>query len=378
MRYLAAVSFLALLACGSEPSETPTASGGSGTAVDSGTCGTCDDMGSPVSGSETGLGSGEESGLDTGSTGAGSDTGETEPDPRQVLLETYAPRIWFSSEESYWPSSVQWAFPQLERFSDAEGQYWVRSIEPLDSPSDTLPFFAGQLDDAPIYGYWADKGGGIVDLVYFVYCPYNRGKSVLDTIWGNHVGDWEHITVRLLRDPEGAYSASQIYLSAHNFGGAYDFGGGEIELFEGTHPVVYSASGSHGFWAQPGDHVYASFGETDPVFDICVTLVCVDLVDRCAADLVWDTWEQVQGMDFFAQQGLEATAWPSWMNDDFTDPGKGDPALPGMGPIYRWGNPEDCSVLGVPVDVTDILGICRLENGPTGPLSKSTWGPELR
>ena len=37
----------------------------------------------------------------------------------------------------------------------------------------------------------------VADLVYFFYYPYNRGKEVLFTIWGNHVGDWEHITVRL-------------------------------------------------------------------------------------------------------------------------------------------------------------------------------------
>ncbi|MCA9701215.1 MAG: Vps62-related protein, partial [Myxococcales bacterium] len=120
-----------------------------------------------------------------------------EPDPRQDELEKYAPRIWFTAGEGYMPSEVEWAFPFLERFPDGEGKYWVRTTAALDSPSDTLPFFAGELATAPIYGYWADKGGGIVDLVYFVYYPYNRGKEVANTIWGNHVGDWEHITVRL-------------------------------------------------------------------------------------------------------------------------------------------------------------------------------------
>ncbi|MEX1364253.1 MAG: Vps62-related protein [Nannocystaceae bacterium] len=313
------------------------------------------------------------------STGS-SETGEPqpEPDPQQVLLQTYAPRVWFTPDEAYWPSSVEWAFPEQERFVDGEGQYWIRSIDPLDSPSDTLPFFAGDLATAPVYAYWADKGGGVVDLVYFVYYPYNRGKSVLDTIWGNHVGDWEHITVRLLEQPDGSYAPSQVYLSAHDFGGAEDWGSGEVALYDGTHPVVYVAWGSHGFWSQPGDHVYVSIGETDPVFDLCLTLVCVELVDRTEAGVAWDTWEHIVGLDFGAQQGLGGASWPAWMSDDFTDPGAGDPAVPGMGPIFRWGNPEDCSVLGIPVDITDIIGVCRLENGPTGPISKDTWGPELR
>lgn len=317
-------------------------------------------------------------GLDTGPADSGSESGTEEPDFRQILLETHAPRIWLTSDEEYWPSAVEWAFPELERYMDGEGQHWLRTIVALDSPSDTLPFFAGDLAGAPIYGYWADKGGGIVDLVYFVYYPYNRGKSVLDTIWGNHVGDWEHVTVRLVEGPAGDYAPSQVYLSAHDFGGAYDWGSGEVELFEGTHPVVYAAWGSHGIWAQPGDHAYMSIGETDPIFDVCITLVCTDLVDRTEAGVAWDTWEHVYGLDFGAQQGLMGVPWPVWMSDDFADPGAGDPSVPGMGPIYRWGNPEDCSVLGIPFDITDLIGICRLEDGPTGPVSKGTWGPELQ
>ena len=66
------------------------------------------------------------------------------------------------------------------------------------------------------------------------------------------------------------------------------------------------------------------------------------------------------------------------MSDDFTNPGAGMPTVPGMGPIYRWGNPEDCSVLGIPIDITDMIGVCRLEDGPTGPISKGTWGAELQ
>lgn len=300
------------------------------------------------------------------------DTGVVEPDPRQTALETYAPRIYFPANEAYWPSSAEWAFPFLERFPDGEGQYWVRSAAELGSPSDVLPFFSGELETAPVYGFWADKGGGVVDLVYFIYYPYNRGKELADTVWGNHVGDWEHITVRLVDD-----EPSQVYLSAHSFGGAYNWNGGEVELFEGTHPVVYSAWGSHGFWAQPGDHVYMTIGEVDPFFDICITLICADLVDETSAGVAWDTWEVVHGLDFFEREGLEGAQWPAWMSEDFTDPGRGDPALPSAGPIYRWGNQEDCSVLGIPIDITDMIGVCRLEDGPTGPVSKGTWGPEL-
>jgi hypothetical protein len=83
-------------------------------------------------------------------------------------------------------------------------------------------------------------------------------------------------------------------------------------------------------------------------------------------------------LDYAEGVGIGGADWPVWMSDQFTDAGPGDPAVPGMGPIYRWGNQEDCSVLGIPFDITDLIGVCRLEDGPTGPVSKGVWGAELQ
>ncbi len=385
------VGLVALLGCGPGPDGAADdgQTGGTESVATGGATTMAGTTGPSATTSATGSGGGSDSGsaatsatsavdASTGDDTSDAETGDTPTDPRQVMLETYAPRIWFTADEAYWPSTAEWAFAGLERFADAEGRHWVQTIDQLASPSDTIPLFAGDLSGASLYGYWADKGEGVVDLVYFVFYPYNRGKSVLNTVWGNHVGDWEHITVRLLEQPDGELTPSEVYLSAHSFGGAYPWGSGEVALFDGTHPVVYSAWGSHGFWAEPGSHAYVSIGRTDPVFDICLTLVCVDLVDETAAGVAWDSWEDVHGMDFFEQQGLEGMPWPVWMSDAFTDAGAGDPTVPGMGPVYRWGNPEDCSVLGIPIDITDLIGVCRLEDGPTGPVSKGTWGPQLR
>ncbi|MCB9706583.1 MAG: Vps62-related protein [Myxococcales bacterium] len=313
------------------------------------------------------------------STGDPPTTGDTattgEPvDPRLEALATYAPRVWLDKDEEYFPSSVEFAFASMTRFADGEGKFWIRSTDPLESPSDTLPFFGGDLESAPVYAFYADKGGGVVDLVYFFWYPYNRGKSVVDTIWGNHVGDWEHITVRLMKGPGDELTPIQAYLSAHSFGGVYEWV--EIERYQDTHPVVYSAWGSHGVWSTPGDHVYMSIGETDPVFDVCITLVCTDLTDVTSAGIAWDTWERVAGFDYFAKEGLGGEVWPVWMSDQFTDPGADPIDVPGGGPIFRWGNEEDCSTLGI--DISDLIGVCRLEDGPTGPISKDVWGPELK
>ncbi len=155
--------------------------------------------GAPTTGGPGGTGTATEG--SSGTTSEATSTGGPPPvDPRQEALVQYAPRVWLHSAEEYFPSSVEFGFPSMTRFVGPDGNYWVRSTIDLDSPSDdSLAFFLGDLDDAPVYAYYADKGNDIVDLVYFFYYPYNRGKEVVDTIWGNHVGDWEHITVRLLQ-----------------------------------------------------------------------------------------------------------------------------------------------------------------------------------
>jgi hypothetical protein len=378
---------LALAACSDAPVEaddvttaTTTTTSSSGAADD--TTATPTDP-TPTSGGGEATGSGDTTATTTTGESTASPTSEStaetttsDPpidDPRLLALRTYAPRVWLHPGEEYFPSSVEFAFAAMTRFVGGDGNYWIRSIQALDSPSDdSPPFFAGDLEGAPVYAFYADKGGDIVDLVYFFWYPYNRGKSAVDTIWGNHVGDWEHITVRLLRGPDDALAPSQVYLSAHSFGGAYAWT--DIERHDITHPVVYSARGSHGVWSAPGDHVYMTIGEE--LLDVCVTLVCIDLTDETAAGTAWDTWEDVAAFDYVAQEGLGGATWPIWMSEAFTDPGADPPTTPGGGPIFRWGNEEDCTTLGV--DISDLIGVCRLEDGPTGPASKGVWGPELQ
>ena len=312
------------------------------------------------------------------------------------FLATYAPRVWIAQNESYWPSSVDWAFPHLIRtpcFGDPSTimacgggispedttSYWLFTRESLDSPSDVLDFFHGcngystsnpcTISYAPVYAFWVKKSPQVdgnsfdfVDLIYFFYYPYNRGKEVVDTIWGNHVSDWEHITVRLMwtYDDQTGWSIKpvQIYLSIHDFGYIYEWDDEAIPKINNTHPIIYSAWGSHGVWPTAGSHQYGSAMGTA-------------LVDDCSEGTAWDTWNYLAALDYNLQQGLGGSIWPLWMSDDFANPGNcGDRSNPACGPIYRWGNMEDgCTT--IPFDGT----YCRLENGPTGPVSKGVWGP---
>ena len=292
------------------------------------------------------------------------------------LLATYAPRVWIAVGESYWPSSVDWAFPNLVRFINGT-YYWLRTREDLDEPSDVLDFFRGcngystsnpcTISDVPVYAFWAKKSFenlfDFVDLVYFFYYPYNRGKEVFDTIFGNHVGDWEHVTVRLMwsYDDQTGWSLqpAQMYLSAHDFGGIYEWE--TIPKINDTHPIVYSAWGSHGVWLTNENNGRHKYNEA-------CHLWCEDLTDWTSEGTSWDTWNNMAAFDYNLKQGLGGNIWPLWMSDDFTSPGNcGDPSNPACGPIYRWGNPSCCSV----------FGYNRLEDGPTGPISKGVWSPGI-
>ncbi|TFH66227.1 MAG: DUF946 domain-containing protein, partial [Gemmatimonadales bacterium] len=322
---------------------------------------------------------------------------------KAASLQLYAPRVWLADYEPdhpegeiYFPSSVEWSFDHLVR-SFYSSNWWLFTLDALGSPSDVLPYFHGcdsvstgspcNLSDTPVYAFWdeveIDVAGEMVivhDLIYFFYYPYNRGKELLATIWGNHVGDWEHASVRLTPhwdEGEGwSLEPAQIYLSAHDFGRNYGWDQMNTEIgysvflplilrqpssalklgsapytdtaIDGlmssiaTHPVVYSAWGAHGLWQYPGQHVY----QQTPVGD---------LSDWTGTGTAWDTWLNLIAFDYDAESGLAGSTWPVWMSDNYANPGVGD-SDPSSGPIYRWGNDE----MGCDDPLSDN---CRLENG---------------
>ncbi|MEK8131010.1 Vps62-related protein [Paenibacillus filicis] len=265
---------------------------------------------------------------------------------KNTLLQMYAPRIWMAQGETYFPSSVEFAQPHLQRYlNSSSGNYEYKTVQPLSSPSTKLPFFAGDLANAPVYAFWVEKEYNNIDLVYFQFSPYNLGKVVVGSEFGNHVGDWERITVRLAKftDNNNLYvKPVNVYYGAHSFGTGYRWD--EVTKVNGTHAVGYSALGSHGMWKDPGSHVYQN-------------IVVAQLTDDCSAGTAWDTWNNMKNYEYFPSQstgrGLN-TSWPEWLNKDYTNPNSGS--------VYRWGNPSQGSLFGQPL----------LDNGPTGPQEKTS------
>ena len=267
-------------------------------------------------------------------------------------IQVYAPIIYMHSKENFFPSSVEFAFEHLIRYQDKHGNYCVKSKLGLRKPSSIVNYFKGDLESSKIYAFWVDKRDGIKEISYFIYYPYNRGKKVLKTLWGNHEGDWEHGTIRFKwKEVDGNLQLLpyEVYLSAHHFGTTAKWE--EVEK-ENGHPVFYSAKGSHGMYFHEGKYIYQR-------------LVIGKLVDECNKGLKLNgaNSNTIVAFDFRAKKGLKNNAWPNWMRKDFATAGE-NPENPSENPIYRWGTTKE---RGKAI----FLNFYRLSAGPTGPISKA-------
>ena len=138
------------------------------------------------------------------------------------------------------------------------------------SDNDDSPISCGHRkkghSDAPAILIVVEKDDGVVDAFWFFFYSFNKGNTVLNVRFGNHIGDWEHTTVRFVNGEPTA-----VFLSEHNFGDSYTYNamekkGKRVSREKGfaklsyadvkLQPVVYSAVGSHAMYAVPGSHPY--------------------------------------------------------------------------------------------------------------------------
>ncbi|KAL0114705.1 hypothetical protein PUN28_011780 [Cardiocondyla obscurior] len=208
-------------------------------------------------------------------------------------------------------------------------------------------------------------------VTYWMFYPFSEGKTIcvldlgffgtwpIPTIggvcigtlkeYGSHIGDWEHMSL-YFKDNEYPLA---MYVSAHDAGAFYQYdpqNGTFIYesqetrkgLFQkptfpekvytagGSHPILFSARGSHGLWTAPGKHKFVRVPR---------------LYDESGFGTAWPTWKR---LELLLEEDNEPL--PGWM----TFKGK-------------WGNPSsNCHPLAK-------LGfnICEFVDGPTGiPMKK--------
>jgi hypothetical protein len=122
----------------------------------------------------------------------------------------------------------------------------------------------GGKSDAPAVLIVVPKENGVVDAFWFFFYSYNLGNSVFNVRFGNHVGDWEHTTVRF---QDGVPKA--VFFSEHSFGEAYTWdavekSGKRVSTRPNQcntnanppQPVGFSATGTHAMYATSGVHPY--------------------------------------------------------------------------------------------------------------------------
>lgn len=226
------------------------------------------------------------------------------------------------------PSSIEYAINSPDTTIDEENNIFVDGMVKGD---EIIDYFYGDLSTAKVYSYWVDKSGDYVDLVYFVFCPYNESKKISGKWWNNHIGDWEHASVRIKVTESGVVPVKVAY-QTHSF---VDYAVWSDAEKEETHPVVYISKGSHGMWKQEGDNAY---------FDIGI----FKLVDECSKGTAWNSWEndtlETYTFDLITKTGagLGDTEWTGCFEYENST-------------IKRWGNKKLNSTLS---------------DGPEGPQRK--------
>lgn len=261
------------------------------------------------------------------------------------LLYKYAPRIWWAEDEEFFATTVENAKANMQRVMSDKGYMYV--IPEVENPSYMNEYLHGSLTDCKAYAFAIIKEDKYLDLSYFVFTPYNRAKKLFGIEFGNHIGDWEHITVRLMLTEENGkryYSPTIIDYSAHNFRNyeAWD----EVERIDETHPVAYTAWGSHGMWRDAGTHIY-------------VNAVVVKLTDECSQGTAWDLWQKdaIETYSYdakiFTGRGIGKSEWNTCFDLTYYDENSNA--------VTNWGN------YGIkpPVQI-----YARLDGGPGGPQQK--------
>ncbi|MCP3102318.1 Vps62-related protein [Myxococcus sp. K15C18031901] len=263
----------------------------------------------------------------------------------------FAPRVWLHSDEFFLPSTTEYF---LENTQEVGGHLTTRI--PLGCDDCTNPPFLHGLDPnqqhVPVYAQViprtvAGTPTNITDVVYWTFYAFNFGKHVCiggrlgDTClgyWmqlGNHVGDWEHLTVRFV---DGR--PTQVTMSQHGKAPVFGYGGKLLPMAD-LHPEAYSALGSHGLYPDAAVHEYMNLYNGDSLKDV---------TNRGAA---WKTWEKPVVFPWQPQGSFTGSL--SWLNI-----------------TAGWGNAKS----GCDNVVSKASGECILNGGPGGPMQKDFTHPD--
>ncbi|KAK4769767.1 hypothetical protein SAY87_030299 [Trapa incisa] len=307
------------------------------------------------------------------------------PNTNQVdaLIRTYSPLFYFHPKENYLPSSVTWFFSNgalLYKKGDESNPVSVRpngSNIPQDGSNDGLYWL-----DLPVaesgkelvkkgdlrssQGYMHVKpmyGGTFTDIAVWLFYPFNGPSTakieVVDIPLGRigeHVGDWEHVTLRISNFDGSLW---RVFFSQHSGGTWVDASELEYQAGGGNRFVAYSSLNGHATFPKSGLVLQGSGG--------------VGLRnDTAKSNLTVDTAVafSVVAVDYMAGEGPISS--PPWLN-----------YMRKWGPKINYNTAEEAEkvVKMLPGKLKSTFeGLMKSlprevieEDGPTGPKVKNSW-----
>lgn len=191
------------------------------------------------------------------------------------IFQTYSPVIYLHPNEKYSPSSVTWYFTNgallyhkgeeskpvpvdstgsnLPQGGENDGTYW------LDLPVDQAGkdrVKRGNLQSSEVYLHVKPMlGGTFTDIAIWLFYPFNGpGTAKVEVIdvplgrIGEHIGDWEHLTLRVSNFNGELW---RVFFSQHSGGTWVD--ASELEYDAGSNKVVsYASLNGHAFYPKAG------------------------------------------------------------------------------------------------------------------------------
>ena len=195
-------------------------------------------------------------------------------DQVHTLIQTYSPKIYIHPDEDYLPSSVTWFFTNgallynkddesnptpvdptgsnLPQGGSNDGSYW------LDLPMDKTSrerVERGDIGSASAYVHIKPMfGGTYTDIAMWLFYPFNGGARATVGMFnislgktGEHVGDWEHLTLRI-SNFNG--KLKKAYFSQHS-GGVWVHAP-NLEFQDGNKFVGYASLHGHANYPHAG------------------------------------------------------------------------------------------------------------------------------
>ncbi|KAI3719270.1 hypothetical protein L6452_20165 [Arctium lappa] len=310
--------------------------------------------------------------------------GSLMPNLKQIetLIQTYSPVVYFHPNEPYLPTSVDWFFQNgalvyhkgdesnpnpinpngsnLPQGGSNDDTYWLDL--PKDGSKEKVK--KGNLQTANAYFHIKPMYGGFfTDIATWVFYPFNgasRAKVEFVNISlgkiGEHVGDWEHVTLRINNFNGELHS---MFFSQHSWGtwvSAWD-----LEYASGNNkPIVYSSLNGHSSYPKPGLVLIGPVGVNIGLRD-----------DTAKGDKMMDTG--LRATVVAAEYLGSAVVEPPWLNY-----------------FRKWG-PKIEYDLDKEINKVEKIMIGKLkkafekivksiprevlgEEGPTGPKVKNNWG----